>query len=887
MKKSILTGVKWGVGVLLLLALAISGALYFFKDEICGYVVQELNKNLKAKVSVEAVDLTFWATFPNVSVDFNKVFIRDSQRFAGKSDTLFYSERVRLKFNARDVWNERYNVKTIEVFPGELHLKVDKKGGVNYEIMQASNDSTPSSFAFDLQKVTVKQLDFSYANAATNQRYAAFVNDVALKGNFTEKQYVLQAKSALRIKQLRSGKVTLIANRPAQFDIAIAVNQVENQFAINNALIYVSNLPFHLKANVNPTDFKLELHSKDIQLADVANNFSLHALEEKLERFQGSGKVYFDAYVNGKRERTSNTAIECDFGVDNGSLFEPTQNVRIKQVHLKGKYSNIGGASREFLKLSTIRFTTSSGGFEGKLLLTHFHAPTYQGSATGTLNLAALHSVFHLPYIETVTGNLGIHADFNVQTRLDTGKKTYAINACEGEITFRDVAVKLIDDKLTFSQLNGLMYLRNEEIGIDEVRLMIGATDLTLNGVFKNYLPYLEKTGTLLADIELKSRLINVQELGTTSKQEKIQEERFYVIPDDIEAKVLLDVGTLNYEQHTFKQLRGNMTLSHRKMYFPALTLLNADANIHGSLAIEEQQPEYFYITTQVATESLQFKALFKEWDNFHQEVISENNIFGKAQANVFFEAPFDLRTGIVSKSIKSIVYLKINDGRLKGVDAFKSIAENLKSPKTRLLLGNERVAELERKLLDLSFDTLENTFTIRNGQLEIPAMHIASSLLNVDVSGTHGFDNAIDYHFAFNFRELKAKTSSTEFGEEVDDGTGLRLFMRMYGTIDHPIIVWDKASSKEQARIHREAEKQTVKSILKTEFGLFKKDTTVKAFQPKENPKEELKIEFNPTNTPSPSEPEPIKKDSKLKEKLKKWKEQKEKEEKEEIGFD
>mgnify|MGYP000509759350 CR=1 FL=1 len=45
------------------ICLLITGALYFFKDEICGYVVGEVNKHLKAKVSV----LTYqggWGVIP-------------------------------------------------------------------------------------------------------------------------------------------------------------------------------------------------------------------------------------------------------------------------------------------------------------------------------------------------------------------------------------------------------------------------------------------------------------------------------------------------------------------------------------------------------------------------------------------------------------------------------------------------------------------------------------------------------------------------------------------------------------------------------------------------------------------------------------------------------
>jgi hypothetical protein len=329
------------------------------------------------------------------------------------------------------------------------------------------------------------------------------------------------------------------------------------------------------------------------------------------------------------------------------------------------------------------------------------------------------------------------------------------------------------------------------------------------------------------------------------------------------------------------------MHVGNRRIDFPAISLRNSDANIHGNLIIEERYAEIFHITTQVETESVQFKALFREWDNFHQEVINENNIFGKVQARVYFEAPFDLRSGIVSESIKSQVYLRIDDGRLKNVDAFKSITESLKTSSAKLVVGKENIAGLEKKLLDLKFETLENTFMIQNGRLEIPAMIIHTSALDVEMSGTHTFNNFIDYRFAFRFRDLKDKNRITEFGEEVDDGSGMRVYMRMTGTVDNPIIVWDKTSKKEQARENREIEKQTVKSMLKTEFGLFGNDSTVNDYKKKAGPKEELKIEFGPIKEEDPIDTKKPKKDSKIKNTLKGWKEQSEKEKQEEIGFD
>jgi uncharacterized protein YxeA len=110
-KKRLLKFGKWFFGILLSLVVVISLILYIFKDEICGAVIDKMNAYLKTKVEVAEVDLTFWSTFPNLSVDFNHVFIQDPYEGATRSDTLFASQQVRLKFNPFDIWRENYTVK--------------------------------------------------------------------------------------------------------------------------------------------------------------------------------------------------------------------------------------------------------------------------------------------------------------------------------------------------------------------------------------------------------------------------------------------------------------------------------------------------------------------------------------------------------------------------------------------------------------------------------------------------------------------------------------------------------------------------------------------------------------------------------------------------------
>lgn len=876
MKRFLWKLTKWFFGIIVGLCLTISLLLYIFKDDIINYVVEEVNKNLNAKVTVSKIDLTFWATFPNVSLDFNDVFIQDALPNATKRDTLLYSDLIRLKFNPIDLWNEKYDVKRVEIHPGTIQLKVDSKGKVNYDIVKKSKSSASSKFKLKLKEVQFDQIKFAYSNQATGQFYKTKVNQLNLSGEFTEKKFTLNAKSDLYINSLKSESIALLTNKRAEFDLQIKVNQEKNTFELPKTVLLISKLPFQVSGFVNPEQIKFDISAKKLKLAEVASKLSNQL--DQINTFEGQGFFNFNLKIAGKNDKKVVPKMICNFDVQNGSLREPEQKLKFTGINLKGKYSNEAGKNAEFLKLWNLKFNTISGPFQGEFLLTNFTLPHYEGKAKGNVDLASIHGLFHLPQIDQITGNLDINSQFDIQTIQDeSGQNELDFVKCSASLNLQNINASVINDTRTFKSLNGFVGIEGDEAAVQDIRVKIGKSDFKLNGIFQEIAPFIDKKGKLIANVDLQSNFIDVEDLSSknSDKGAKIESEKAFVLPNNVDGTVLLNIGQLKYEKHLFNQLKSNLTVDERLLTFKELTLQNANATVNGDLVIEETSPEYLVLQSVLESNNIYFKPLFQEWNNFDQEVITENNIAGKAHINLQFKAPFDLRSGIIKNAIVAKAHISITDGALKSVSTFKSITESLKTSPVRFLLKKRNINDFEKKLLDLRFQTLENTIVIQNGKLEIPLMEIKSNALDIETFGWHTFDNQIDYHFAFRFRDLMTVERETEFGIVEDDGTGLMIFMRMHGTTDKPIIEWDEKAKKEQAKENREAAKLEALSILKTEFGFRKNDTTIGVYQPIKKPTEELRIDFNNAKeTPTPEEPKESELKKKMREKINKLKE-------------
>lgn len=887
-KQTIIKTIKWFFGIMFSLILIISCCLFFFKDDIIGLVLKEVNKHLKAKVSVSKVDLTFWKSFPDLSVDFNHVFIQDSYENSTASDTLFYTDLVRLRFSPIDVWREKYHVKQVDINPGTLQLKINSKGITNYDILKEIEDSTVTQpFDLKLEAIEIEDLRFAYTNMISDQKYLASVAKMDLSGEFSESEFTLSANSELVMKEAKSGQINLLRNKKVEFDLSILVNQKEGVFKIPDATLLVANLPLKIRGEVNPKMIDFSIVGNRLPLQDVATHLSMNELAQ-VKRFQGAGTASIDLRIVGENKINQPIGIVCKFDVANGKLIEPLKQQQISNIELQGFYSNLGDTDKELLSLEKISFQTATGPFSGNLLITNFHSPVFQGNANGKLNLSVIHALFHIPSIGNIAGNLGVDSEFDIQLLPQPNESTnYSVRKCNGSANFEEVAFQLVDDKRLFEHINGKILLNENNISVKDLRLVVAKSDLELNGTFSNIVPFLSNEGSLVADVNVTSNRINLEDLGTTSKEVRLQESPTYILPNNVNATINLAVGDLGYEGHRFELINSRLTSSNRVLVFQDLTFRNAGATVRGAVKIEERSPEVFSTTLQLASNNIVLKSVFKEWNNFNQSVIKEENIFGNAAVNLTLEAPFDLSSGINYSMIKSDVQIKIQDGRLKDVSAFKSITQNLKTPSAKLALGAKNIVALEQKLGDLRFETLENQLIIRNGMIQMPAMIIKSSALQLEVSGKHSFANDIDYRFAFRFRDLKEK-KDTEFGNVVDDGTGMIVYMRMHGNLANPIIEWDKASSKEDRKEYNMKEKENMKAMLKSDFGLFGKDTTVSAFKKAEKPKAVLEVQFGKdTTSVDDFVKEKKKKDGKLNKWLKTMEEESKSQKKIEVGFD
>lgn len=874
MVKRILKIFKWLLGIVITLMLLISAALIIFKDDIKRYAINELNLHLNKKLHVSYIDVTLWKTFPSLSLDFDDVLIHDKFGDEQKVDTTLYAKKLSLRFNPMDFLESNYTVNSIVLQEGKLNLKVDDQNRVNYDILKPTEGEGSDNFKFSLEQIRLEATDFSYDNAITKQFYASHLDELKLSGEFTASKYTMEAETAMLVKQVKREALTLISNKRADCKIAIAMNTDDDIFEIVNADVKVQNLPFNVYGKVSSDSILFDIKAEQLNLKDVANNFTLAELNT-VKDLNGNGDVSFDLHLRGLNKSDENLSIHAGFSIANGSLNNSTFS--LADINAKGTY--LGNANNSELNLEKLHFLSSGSAFDAQLKIRDFDKPLITGNAKGAINLAAVHTLFGPFGLENLSGNVDVNSSFNLRMNNPVfNPKDLSIYTLRGNVLLKNITAQFLNDTRVFRNINGEIGIRNEEAIIKNLYLYTGETDFNINGELNNIAGYFKGTETLFVDAYLNSKKVNVDDFSSTGGT-MTEASRTWLLPTQIKGNVSVNAKEILYGGHTYADITTRMRLTDRSLEFSHLKGKNAGADIAGNVLVKENKPSVLTLSTDLHSNNIEFAPLFKEWNNFEQTVIAAENIRGIAKIKLKFTAPFDLIKGLDKDAIASTLDIEINDGALYNVETFKEITASIRSTSATLLISPQRINAFEDKLLNLKFNKMSNQVIIRNGKLYIPEMKIESNALDVLVSGEHSFNNDIDYHFDFRFREIKGKSQQTEFGEIVDDGTGFRVYLRMYGNIDDPFFAWDKEAQKQDREERRQEEINTAKSILKSGFGINKKDTTVLEYSQDNGPKEEITLSFGADTLAPPTEQEEQKKKSKLRLGLEKLQEENEKE--------
>ena len=318
---------------------------------------------------------------------------------------------------------------------------------------------------------------------------------------------------------------------------------------------------------------------------------------------------------------------------------------------------------------------------------------------------------------------------------------------------------------------------------------------------------------------------------------------------------VVSDVNVKNFSYKTFssRNVSSNWSINSNGIYCNKIQFngQGGDYDLKGSFVNSN-------LKLSGSIYKVKVDKLLESFSNFNQNFLTNEQIKGNSDLTFNINLPllpnneFDFSKVNVSSNV-----------------SFKG--ELINHPFLKELLDYFNENSITKKIIDYSyfnkkikkvdFEQFSTKITVKNGKVYFPKLQLDNSLLNMSVYGWQSFNDSIDYHLNFNWRELMGNSpEGGEFGKIEDDGLGKQIFLNIKGTIDDPKYRLDQTQKKESRKEKVKEEKEQIKNILKGE-EVSQKDTL--------NSKPKFEVMWEDEDTSAVSEIDAIK-DEKPKKKTK-----------------
>ncbi len=782
-------------------------SVFLFKDRIIRQFIAEANEYINTPVKVGQVDATIITNFPWISIVMTDVYVEDSH--PGEYP-LITAKKIAFRLNPFQVYRGTYIIKGLSVSGSETNLKVDGEGITNYDIIKpAAGGESAKSLTLELRDVQLEDTKFSYFNLQAKQHYT--LSSPALNASIrTENDlYFINADGDVGSDAIEVGGKVFAPEKLFQVEADLVYDDNQKSLEINPSLLQLKQSVFAVSGNYGwKNDNVIDLHVKG-EDTDIQTLLSLlpSAVASPLEKYKSRGEVFFKGNLSGPISQMALPAVNIEFGFRDATIFHPEYRSRIESASLSGSFvsPNLADGKRAELRLSNIKGTLNGEPFRAEFSLADFGNPLVNCVFVGNVDASALHGFFPFPNITDVSGRLLADIAFRGRVELLKNKATAQQVSTRGTIDLKGINFRYGKDRVPLTGLSGALQFSNNDLALSNVTAKFGNSDFVLNGFFKNVITYLLfENQPVGIESDLKSDYLDVNELlriGYASNGVNAGSDYEFDISKNVFLNFNCDIKQLVYRRFRAHDITGDLLVKNKVAVSRKLSLQTMGGALTMSGIVDSNNPKAIDVMVSARLNDIYLDSAFYVFENFNQDFILDKHLKGHVTADVNLELTLNQNLKLFPETVLADINTVIKNGELNDFEPMK---------KLNRYLDDEGLSRLR-------FADIANDIRIEKKTVFIPSMRIGSNVTDIQISGSHTFDQRIDYHLATPLRGRKKFTDNQAGSALGNDNTGkTMLFLKITGTTDDYKVGFDTEAVKNKIADDIKDELREIKSGFK-----------------------------------------------------------------------
>jgi len=792
--------------ILLILVLIPLIAVSFFGGPVAKAVVRSLNKNLQTEISIAEYDVGFLSTFPNLSVNLLDVHVEGSD-----GSELLIAETVSCLLDLGSLFG-KVRVEEVVVEGGHLQLIVDEDGNGNYQLAGYTpvGEAVPvnpdaEAMEFAIADARLRGVEVVYRNAQLQVDLAGSINRLSFTGDFGNDNYLMSTEGSMEIYYVDQSGERYLHEQELRLSAETNIDNVNSKYTFAPLLMTAGELELKVIGDLESTkeglvtDLRVESQSGSLEdvLALIPPDYA-----SGLNELETRGELTLTSDISGAWTQRAYPRFDGRLDFIDGRIGSPRMNVGARDLNLKAVFTYLdgpkGGVQTFAIEELTGMFRNQP--FEVRLSVDNLDDPRIDFSANGAFALGTLPVMMATDAISNAEGyvkvdNLRLTGRYEDMLR---PRRMGSVSA-SGRLTFDDGEIEMNGRELNFP--SGTLELNDNEMVLTDFAFSGPGTEITFTGKATNLIPVLfaDSLNTNDAELNFNARLIgasiDIDELlslaGPTEEEEEKAEAtgstdslraktmaRRTQITDLLRGRFDAVLDNWNYGEMEGEDFRGQLIFEPRKLEVAGITeAMEGELKVDGTVYFAELQR----VEGRVRARAIDVHQFFAQSENFSQEVLTDDNLEGTMDARLFIQAYFDEVGAFDYDKLRVLADLDIKDGELNDLEMLENFAFALKA------------GDLDR----VRFTRLQNFFEITEQTIYIPTMFVQSSALNLELSGSHTFNNYLDYFIKVNAGQAIANKIKRHNRNLDMLPARRRGFFNLYYTVEGPLETFAVESNK------------------------------------------------------------------------------------------
>ena len=756
--------VKIVVSILLVLVIALAAIPFLFQDKLVALVKETINNNVNAKVEFSDANLSLLKNFPKASVELKNVTVTNFAPFEG--DTLVYSESIQIKLKITEIFksaNSQLNVQSFAIDNSLVNIMIDENGNTNYDIakkdVNVTSDTTEeteqassSNFKLSLNSYEVTNATIKYSDKKGKMNMVLSDFNHSGSGDFSQKTTELDTKTTTSVL-FEKGGTKLINNQHLDLNAILALDLENSKYAFLKNEAHINQLPLTFDGYVQLNKDE----SKDVNInfktpsSDFKNFLALIPEEyaKNISDVKTSGDFSVIGKIEGKVTEKTIPTIDVSITSNNASFKYPSLPKSVNNIHIDTQIKNTSGnVDDTYVSINRLAFNIDENKFSGNAKISNLTKNPYINTTiNGKIDLSHINKVYPLELENELSGiiNANLTSKFDIDA-VQNNKYERIKNSGKLEITDFLFSVKEMANPLKINSAK--VDFAPSKISLTNFDAITGTSDLKATGTINNLLGFILSDKNLQGTFNLNSDSFKVSDFmttDTTTESDKPKEEETVKtdkpkenlkIPAFLDCVVNANAKEVFYDNLKLENVKGTLIIKDQKA-----TLKDVNGGMFGgNIALNgavDTKPEKSVFDVDMGIKSFNISDSFKNIELFKMLSPIATVLQGKLNTDINLSGSLkdDFTPNLASVSGKALAEILATNVEPKNSKALSLLDQNL--------------GFVDLKKLDLK--DIKTNLSFENGKVNVKPFKLKYQDIDIEVAGSHSFDQLMDYNATFN----------------------------------------------------------------------------------------------------------------------------------------